>query len=194
MLAAIYVPAFVFVSIIRPPLPAAILTIIGVSLMLALAVSAVFWRHNRNLRFGFRLSSIGTTMAAIAAGIALAGMITVVRHTWPARAPVDFSTLTSAFRWFVFGLAAPVQEEVIFRGVVQTRLASRLIDSGGGNPAAIVLAGLAFGCVHFEGGVATAVSALALGCVCGYFRYKTNSLVPAVIIHAICNLPELAGL
>ena len=97
--------------------------------------------------------------------------------------------------WLVvlcFVVGAPVQEEVIFRGLLQTTLAHpgtlaaapRVTSAVAASPWVAVL----FGAVHLVVGPYTAVAAFVLGVMAGEFRRRSGSLIPAVICHAFFNL------
>lgn len=94
-----------------------------------------------------------------------------------------------------FGLAAPIQEEIIFRGLLQSFLEQRWVTPGRvlGVPTspAVLVAATLFGLVHFDGGPAVAACALVLGLLAGELRRRSGSLVPAIIAHALFNLPGL---
>ena len=88
-----------------------------------------------------------------------------------------------------FGLV-PIVEELFFRGYVQTRL-SETFDA----PAAIVMTALLFTLSHTQyfivsilgGGMLVALFIASL--LASYVRYRFNSLLPAVIAHALGNVP-----
>jgi membrane protease YdiL (CAAX protease family) len=88
-----------------------------------------------------------------------------------------------------FGLV-PIVEELFFRGYVQTRLTETF-----GAPAAIVMTALLFTLSHRQyflpsilgGGMLVALLFASL--LASYVRHRFHSLVPAVIAHAVGNLP-----
>ena len=81
-------------------------------------------------------------------------------------------------------------EELVFRGVLQTRLAQRMPAS-----AAVLLVGFAFLAIHIPGwllltlpvSAGVAVSVFLIGLICGALRCRTASLWPAVAAHAANN-------
>jgi membrane protease YdiL (CAAX protease family) len=100
--------------------------------------------------------------------------------------------------WLVvlyFVLGAPIQEEVIFRGLLQTTLATSAASPTAPNPkygvAASLLVALLFGCIHLVVGRYTAAAAFVLGAIAGEFRRRSGSLIPAVICHAFFNLAAI---
>lgn len=100
--------------------------------------------------------------------------------------------------WLValyFVVGAPMQEEVIFRGLLQTTLATGITPPTAPSPkygvVASFLVALLFGCIHLIVGRYTAVAALVLGANAGEFRRRSGSLVPAIICHAFLNLGSI---
>lgn len=92
--------------------------------------------------------------------------------------------------YFVIG--ASIQEEVIFRGLLQTTLASlsapRATHDTSYEVLASMMIALLFGCIHLVVGPQTAAAALVLGIIAGELRRHSGSLLPAVICHAFFNL------
>ena len=81
---------------------------------------------------------------------------------------------------------APIAEEAFFRGLLQTFLVNLVRNRW----LAVLVASLAFSCVHFS--QAHAIPALTvLAVLMGYAYERTGSLVPAVAIHAMFNLKTL---
>jgi membrane protease YdiL (CAAX protease family) len=57
--------------------------------------------------------------------------------------------------------------------------------------AAVLFAAILFGIVHLGSGVAVFVGALLLGLLAGELRRRSGSLVPAIIVHVLFNIPGL---
>ena len=202
MLAAVYVPTFVVVSAVvisGASLEAAIPVMIGISLGIALLLMAtVGGRRFRS--FGFRPAGAKVLGRSLCLGVALSILL-----RWLARVMgVQQASMTGLATWQVvlfFWVAAPVQEEVIFRGLLQGTLQ-------GGFPGLIPVArwkfsvaalvsAVAFALVHLalptvgasSGATAFVVaSALILGLAAGQLRWSTGSLVPCFVIHALFNI------
>lgn len=88
--------------------------------------------------------------------------------------------------WIGAIVLAPIAEELFFRGLLQTWLVNVL----GSRCAAIALASLVFGAIHF--GQPHAVAALfVLSVLMGYAYERTGSLWPSVMIHAAFNAKTL---
>jgi hypothetical protein len=87
----------------------------------------------------------------------------------------------------IVAVGAPVFEELFFRGVLRTALASRL----GSHPAVWIQAAL-FGLAHYQpsaglGNVSVIVIVGALGVVLGYTARATRRLGPGMIAHGLFN-------
>lgn len=78
-------------------------------------------------------------------------------------------------------IAAPIAEELIFRGALLSGLVKNFKA-----PAAVVLSALAFSFMHMN--PEQTVYQFLLGIVLGIFALKSGSLLPPIIIHAASNL------
>lgn len=88
------------------------------------------------------------------------------------------------FFLFITGIMilAPIFEELFFRGFLQNGLGGYQQKSGW------ILAGFLFGAVHFANHISNAIGAIFLGLVLSYIAFRTNSIWPTIIIHAIVNI------
>jgi len=97
----------------------------------------------------------------------------------PDLSPVNLLELT-VIMIFVVGLI----EELIFRGIIQTRLEEFLGPAGG-----ILLASLLFGIMHSSYGTIYEIAyTFLVGGIMGYFFYRTKSLPLMVMIHGFINI------
>ncbi len=104
--------------------------------------------------------------------------------------PFDFGNLNILEFSFLFLILAPVGEEFLFRGVLE----SSLLEYG--ILIAVIVPALLFSFVHllpFKNTtgkflVTIMISAIILGLLAGYFRAISGSLIPAYTTHAIFNL------
>ncbi len=92
----------------------------------------------------------------------------------------------------IVAVGAPVFEELFFRGVLRTALASRL----GSHTAVWIQAGL-FGLAHYQpagglGNVSIIVIVGSLGVVLGYTARATRRLGPGMIAHGLFNSIQVA--
>lgn len=83
-------------------------------------------------------------------------------------------------------ILAPIVEELVFRGFMQTRFSRAMPTT-----AAIVAAGLIFGIIH--GNVVQAVYAAALGILLGEIFAHSRSIYASIICHFGFNLSSLPG-
>lgn len=97
------------------------------------------------------------------------------------KAFLDFGSQTGIFAFFLMVVAAPILEELIFRGIILEGLLKQY------NPIkAILVSSLLFGLVHLNPW--QFVTGFIIGIFSGWVYYKTHSLTLAVIIHATANL------
>ena len=84
----------------------------------------------------------------------------------------------------VVALAAPVVEELAFRGLGYAAVGSVLAPVG-----TIVVTGVAFGLAH---GLVVALPVLSIfGMILAWLRWKTDSLYPPIVLHAVFNAAAL---
>lgn len=86
-----------------------------------------------------------------------------------------------AWAFMTVVVLAPVFEETLFRGVVQTSAVRR-----NGPFAGILISSAVFAVIHFI--PMQVINAFFAGIVLGYIYYKTRSLVPVILLHAANNL------
>ncbi len=93
------------------------------------------------------------------------------------------------FLYFVVGAA--IQEEIIFRGLLQTTLTRQfpaaLSFFGTSLSYASIIVALLFGLIHLEVSPITAGAAFVLGLFSGELRHRSGSLLPAILVHAVFN-------
>ncbi len=104
-------------------------------------------------------------------------------------APDTSTALDSPFKvvfgLFVMMIAAPVFEEILFRGFIQTELMRGLPA-----PAAIIVGAVIFAVAH--GILFQAVFTFFVGLVMGFSYFRTGSLFSSIIIHIIFNFTSAA--
>lgn len=148
----------------------------------------------------FQLRPVPSLAAAGAVSLAplLYAAVTLALSLLPAAWMEDYiqasSTLdgTGLIPFLAIALAAPLAEEVIFRGLIQSRLALALP----GWPA-VVLSALLFALCH--GQPVWMGYAFVLGMVLGIMAWRTGSILPSILTHIVFNaigqvlsLPQLA--
>ena len=191
---AVYAPAFGLVAWFHPRVQVTIPLIIVVSAGLAaLLIALVADRTKGIAEFGVARPPVSYVLAAILAGLVVGGALAYLAALYPGPSPLDLSKLQPWMIFVYFILAAPVQEELIFRGLLQT-----MIARAASAPAAfwaahfpVAFVAFLFGAVHLEFGIVVAVSALLLGLIAGELRRMSGSLVPAILFHALLNAASL---
>jgi len=208
LLAVVYAPTFLIVSAItvvraggrEPPGPGATAPlVITISLGIALILMATVGRR-RFGSFGFRPAGLRALWWSLGLGLVLGSLL-----AWAATTlGIEFSYGQGLTAWQIivlFWIGAPVQEEVIFRGLLQGTAElglSGLIPIGRWKlSGAALLSAVLFALVHLallsvgaSAGAAgfIAASALILGLAAGQLRWMTGSLVPCILIHALFNV------
>jgi len=85
-------------------------------------------------------------------------------------------------------VAAPISEEILFRGVLQNWLL-RLLPP----PYAIVATSVPFAALHYDAWPAP-VPLFVLSLFLGYLGYRTSSLIAPIAMHCAFNLASMFGL
>ena len=175
----------------------------GITLGLAFLLG--WWLARRDLRsYGITGAGLSIRMhVAIAAALfAVGGLLPRILlfakdHVSLGRMPEHWKVIASGdtFEFWVymavgsFGLV-PIVEELFFRGYVQTRLGDAF-----GAPAAIVMTALLFTLSHRQYflpsvlGISMVVALFVASILAGYVRHRFGTLVPAILAHALGNVP-----
>lgn len=90
-----------------------------------------------------------------------------------------------AANFFLFAVAAPIVEELTFRGVGQSLLSFL------GRWPSMILVGAAFGVAH--GLVEALLVLVPFGIALAWLRDRTKSVVPGMVVHALFNAIALAA-
>ena len=88
----------------------------------------------------------------------------------------------------LIAIAAPISEEVCFRGMLYGGLREKLPRA-----AAALLAGVLFGALHALTGISAVPPLIAFGFVLCLLYEKTGSIVPGIILHMLNNSVALLG-
>lgn len=197
LLLAVYVPTFALVAVLHLSMVYAVPVIILISATLALALMLVLQRRAwlTFADFGLRWPKWRDLFVAVVIAVPSAAVVNALLAHAHEPGPLAGLSLAPALAWLYFGLGAPLQEELIFRGLLQTVLARNLADpvtmTACAGVTAMIGAAIMFALVHFAVGPWTAAAALVLGLLTGELRRRSGSLIPAVLIHVIFNLPGL---
>lgn len=155
----------------------------GVTLLFALPYSYI--RSNRSFS-PIMLSFKGLNMATVLWGFIMIFTLGVVLE--PLTTSFDKSYIDQLSRimgsgdWFMFSaiFAAPILEELLFRGVIQGSMTNRF-----GPVIGIIVGALVFGLVH--GNPVQMCNAFFIGMVLGYIYHRTKTLWSVIILHCLNN-------
>jgi membrane protease YdiL (CAAX protease family) len=166
--------------------------IIVISLAVAiLLIKVVSGRAGGFAQFGFRFCHYRYIAAAIVFGVPIAWALTILVNRLSLGSPPPEVSFRPWMTFLYFIVGAAIQEEVIFRGLLQTTLARQFpatfsFFSTSLSFAAIIVA-LLFGLIHLEVNPMTAGAAFVLGLFSGELRHRSGSLLPAILVHAVFN-------
>ena len=93
----------------------------------------------------------------------------------------DFGSMTGIFGFLSIVIAAPIFEELIFRGIMLDGLLKRYSPVK-----SILISAIMFGIVHLNPW--QFVAALFVGILSGWIYYRTKSLTLSIVIHMTVNL------
>ena len=98
---------------------------------------------------------------------------------------VDGTALMLMTIWFGMVIAAPIAEELLFRGLMYRGLADTRLGAFG----AVVLTSIAFGLVHAPGfGWPRVVATACVGLLFGWLRWHSGNTGTGIVAHAVMNL------
>jgi membrane protease YdiL (CAAX protease family) len=98
---------------------------------------------------------------------------------------IDGSGLTLLSIWIGMVIAAPIAEELLFRGLIYRGLADSRLGAFG----AVVITSLAFGLVHCPGfGWPRVAGTACIGLLFGWVRWHTGNTWVAMVAHAVMNV------
>jgi membrane protease YdiL (CAAX protease family) len=191
---AVYAPAFVVTALVRPRIELAIPLVIAISFAIALILILLLARRKTSIaEFGLKISNVRWTAIAIAFGLCVGLTATFLTHLFPSKPPFDVSRLSLWMIALYFIIGSSIQEEVIFRGLIQTVLERQMSNFAffrHSLSCAVIYAAVLFGVIHLESGILVATGAFVLGLVAGELRRRSGSLVPAIIVHALFNAAD----
>lgn len=191
---AVYAPAFVVVGALRLPANQAALVIILLTFALACILIGLFARRPglSLAAFGFRPPPGRYWLYALAVATPLSALAAWALSQVSEPGPLAGLKLAPWLVYLYFVVGAPIQEEVIFRGLLQTVFARTLASAPRYAAASALAASLAiaalFGAIHLVVGPLTALAAVVLGVLAGELRRRAGSLGSAIVCHAIFNL------
>jgi membrane protease YdiL (CAAX protease family) len=82
--------------------------------------------------------------------------------------------------FFMVVIAAPILEEILFRGIILDGFLKNYKPTP-----SILVSAILFAVIHAN--VAQSIGALVIGAVFGWIYFKTQSIIPSIILHALVN-------
>ncbi len=186
---SVYAPAFALVAWLHPSVGLTIPLIIAVSACIAAICMALLAKPPKAAgEFGLASSRFSFIVAATIAGVIFGLGFAYIAARYPARSPLDLSKLQPSMIFIYFVIAAPIQEELIFRGLLQGFI-SRGASSHTFWPIhfPVFFTAVLFGIIHVDSGIVLAIEAVLLGLIAGELRRMSGSLIPAILFHALLN-------
>ena len=195
LLVAVYLPAFAVASLVRPRVELAVALVIGISLSIALLLIFALARHDSRIdAFGFKSPQRHDFSVGLLLAPPLAVAVVWLSRLFPSKPPLDVSTFPVWMIGLYFVVAAPIQEEIIFRGLIQSFLQQRWQSTfrafGTAFSPAVACTAILFSLAHIGAGPVVLIGAMALSLLAGELRRRSGSLIPAVLVHAIFNLTD----
>jgi membrane protease YdiL (CAAX protease family) len=192
LFASVYLPAFVLVGILRLSGVSAVLLIMVTSFLFAAMIIAIFLKSQDWSIKDFGLVICGTkyVVRAIVLGGILALIISFLQYVLHISNPPAFEGFTFWQTVLLFWIGASIQEETIFRGLIQSIVGRKLgdVSIGGSLSAAAFIVAILFAIVHIPLGFFTVGAAFVVGLLVGELRVRSGSLIPAIIVHALVNI------
>lgn len=192
---AVYVPAFLTTALVRPRIEIAIALVIGITCSVALILIFLLARRPTGIaEFGFSIPNSRYMVIAGALGLTLGPAVTWLTHLLPSKSPFDVSGFAPWMIGLYFVIGSPIQEEIIFRGLIQSMLERWWTITfpvfGVSLSGAVAFTGALFGVIHVEAGIVVATGAIVLGLVVGELKRRSGSLLPAIIVHSLFNAAD----
>jgi membrane protease YdiL (CAAX protease family) len=190
----VYAPASALAAVLHLRLPSTVPFVMFLTLVTAaLGIGLLASRTPGGLvRYGFNVAPLRYVGAAAIISAPVAIVVALLLARAHEAGPLAGLSLAPWLVVLYFVVGAPIQEEVIFRGLLQTTLEVNAAPPTAPSPqygvAASLLVAVLFGCIHLVIGRYTAAAALLLGAIAGELRRRSGSLIPAVICHAFFNL------
>ncbi len=148
-------------------------------------VAGVIWLRRRG-GVGLRLGASWSDAPVILLGVMLVTAASIVLEPlltlFPEKYLEELNQMIGRGGWAILTtvVAAPLLEEIFFRGLLLESLSRRWSAS-----ASVVASAALFGFVHLN--PPQAVNAFVMAVIMGYLYLMTRSLVPVIAIHAINN-------
>lgn len=181
LFASAYAPGFLAVALLKLQPFEAVPVIIVSSLGMAVLLIYIYVSSGRAggfKEFGFRFCHYCYIAAAIVFGAALGWALTILVDRLSSGPPRLEVSLRPWMMIVYFVVGAAIQEEIIFRGLLQTTLARQipatLSCAGTSLSYAAIIVAILFGLIHMKVNPITAAAAFVLGLVSGELRHRSG--------------------
>jgi membrane protease YdiL (CAAX protease family) len=135
----------------------------------------------------FRPSALKWMLAAIGAYLLFAGLYSAIFGS-PHQEDIAESFGAVPIQVMLIVIAAPVSEEICFRGMLFGGLRTRLPRL-----AAALISGLIFGGLHALTGISAVPPLIFFGFILALLYERTGSIVPGILLHMLNNSVALIG-
>jgi membrane protease YdiL (CAAX protease family) len=192
---AVYLPAFAVVFGLHLSMNVMVPVLMAVSLCMACLLMGIAihrgWLSVEAL--GWQWPAWRYLVYALLLGVVLSPMIGLVEIHLADTGMLGGLHFAPWQLYLCFLVAAPIQEETVFRGLLQSALAGSLahgvISAASAGIAASLAIAVLFGAVHLRVAPAVvAVGAMILGVLTGELKRRSGSLLPGMLCHALFNL------
>ena len=150
-------------------------------------IAFILWRRHKagrdsGLHVGLRRLNMPMILWGVLLVVASGVVIEPILSMFPTEAYDNVMQTIGFGGWAILStvVAAPVLEEVLFRGLIFESFGERF-----GRGAGLLISALLFGLIH--GVPVQMVNAFVVGLILGYIYLRTRSLVSVIIIHAVNN-------
>lgn len=194
LFAGAYAPGFLAVALLKLQLFAAVPVIIVSSLGMAILFIYIYVASGRARdfkEFGFQFCHYRYIAAAIVLGVPIGWALTILVNRLSSGLPRPEMSLRPWMMILYFVVGAAIQEEIIFRGLLQTTLGRQIPATlsflGISFSYAAIIVAILFGLIHMKVNPTTAAAAFVLGLLSGELRHRSGSVLPAILVHAVFN-------
>jgi membrane protease YdiL (CAAX protease family) len=183
---AVYAPIFLLISRLHVSANLIVPIVIVLSFFISIIyILLINKRLNFNFSdFGFNKPTSKLLIEAILIALPPALLLTWALQFVHEKNPFGDISFKTWELLLYFGLGAAIQEEIIFRGLLQfvmIKQSKNIVFS-------VIGIAILFALIHLEVGIFTALSALILGLIAGFYQHKSKSIWTSVCIHAVFNL------
>jgi membrane protease YdiL (CAAX protease family) len=141
--------------------------------LLAWPIERPWWRDR---------SYWGMVLAGIVYGAAASAVLSQVYPTSKSWFTLEPGVTSLALSFVLIAIAAPIAEELVFRGWIYTSLRSRF-----GALASVIVSALLFANAHYESSHLYALAVFPVGLLLGFVRERAGTLWATIALHALYN-------